>query len=92
MTLFNIYAALERDYVLIMLRVYCLQEASERAEQVKTEENIAQQENHMVLKLCASLFPSNPNSLWRGPHSLARRPVAVRESPIHAAVATLMKQ
>nr|CAD1838883.1 unnamed protein product [Ananas comosus var. bracteatus] len=68
------------------------EEASERAEQVKTEENIAQQENHMVLKLCASLFPSNPNSLWRGPHSLARRPVAVRESPIHAAVATLMKQ
>ncbi|OAY72052.1 hypothetical protein ACMD2_23398 [Ananas comosus] len=65
---------------------------AERAEQVKTEENIAQQENHMVLKLCASLFPSNPNSLWRGPHSLARRPVAVRESPIHAAVATLMKQ
>ncbi|XP_020088891.1 bromodomain testis-specific protein [Ananas comosus] len=68
------------------------EEAAERAEQVKTEENIAQQENHMVLKLCASLFPSNPNSLWRGPHSLARRPVAVRESPIHAAVATLMKQ
>ncbi|XP_065049261.1 uncharacterized protein LOC135679436 isoform X1 [Musa acuminata AAA Group] len=50
------------------------------------------QENHLVLRLCNSLFPSNLKSVWNGPHSLSRHNVSFRNGPIHSAVEAFMKQ
>ncbi|XP_008802897.2 bromodomain-containing protein 3 [Phoenix dactylifera] len=66
-------------------------EPSVRNQLIKMQENIVQEENHSILWLCRSLFPSNVRSAWNGPHSLTRRHVSVRDSPIHAALATFMK-
>nr|XP_010911826.2 transcriptional activator SPT7 isoform X2 [Elaeis guineensis] len=66
-------------------------ERSLRDHLIKMQENIVQEENHTILWLCRSLFPSNRRSVWNGPHSLTRRHVSVRDSPIHAALATFMK-
>ncbi|ONK54800.1 uncharacterized protein A4U43_UnF11190 [Asparagus officinalis] len=62
-------------------------------EETKHLENRLQQENHSILRISKSLFPSKVGSVWNGPHSLMQRHVAsTRDSPIHAALAAFMKQ
>ncbi|XP_072965006.1 uncharacterized protein [Typha angustifolia] len=68
------------------------EESSKKCELLQTEESPVQEENHSVLQICTSLFPSNRRSVWRGPHSLAGRPVSLRDGPIRSAVAAIMKQ
>ncbi|XP_062083831.1 uncharacterized protein LOC133790259 [Humulus lupulus] len=48
-------------------------------------------ENPMLLDLCGVLFPDNPKSIWRGPHSLVHCQSTSRKSSIHAAIDSLMK-
>ncbi|XP_038877863.1 bromodomain-containing factor 2 isoform X2 [Benincasa hispida] len=47
--------------------------------------------NPMVLELCGVVFPVNPRSVWRGPHSLLPQHKASRTSSIHMAIEELMK-
>ncbi|CAK9325681.1 unnamed protein product [Citrullus colocynthis] len=47
--------------------------------------------NLMVLELCGVVFPVNPRSVWRGPHSLLPQHRASRTSSIHMAIEELMK-
>ncbi|KAF4359150.1 hypothetical protein F8388_005259 [Cannabis sativa] len=48
-------------------------------------------ENPMLLDLCGVLFPDNPKSIWRGPHSLVHCKNTSRRSSIHTAIDSLMK-
>lgn len=48
-------------------------------------------ENPMVLKLCGTLFPDDPESIWSGPHSLVLQQSSARTTSIHAAIATFIK-
>ncbi|KAJ1255637.1 hypothetical protein BS78_K176500 [Paspalum vaginatum] len=63
-------------------------------EEVEMEEDYPlQQENPSFVQLCASLFPSNQRSTFRGRHSLfyPRRRAPLKESPLHAAMAAIME-
>ncbi|TVU43745.1 hypothetical protein EJB05_10236, partial [Eragrostis curvula] len=66
----------------------------ESSPEVEMEDDPFQQENPSFMKLCASLFPSNQSSIFRGRHSLFQRQrrVPLKESPLHAAMAAIMKQ
>ncbi|XP_077249732.1 DNA-binding bromodomain-containing protein isoform X2 [Tasmannia lanceolata] len=60
--------------------------------QTQMHEDTPLHENPSIMRLCETLFPKNPRSVWCGPHSLIRRHhVSVRDSPIHAAVTMFMK-
>ncbi|GJN12655.1 hypothetical protein PR202_ga30950 [Eleusine coracana subsp. coracana] len=63
-------------------------------EEVEMEDYPVQQENPSFMQLCASLFPSNQSSIFRGRHSLFRRQrrAPLKEGPLHAAIAAIMKQ
>ncbi|KAJ6835962.1 ankyrin repeat, bromo and BTB domain-containing protein [Iris pallida] len=69
-------------------------ESADRSKlQITVHENPVQQENHSVLHICKSLFPSDFRSVWNGPHSLKRHHASRhRDSPIHCALASFMKQ
>ncbi|WOK96538.1 bromodomain-containing protein [Canna indica] len=67
------------------------EEPCEQTQLSKMQGRPVQQENHLVLQLCRSLFPSDPRSIWNGAHSLSRRNVSFRNSPIHSALETFMK-
>ncbi|KAA0034151.1 hypothetical protein IC582_023343 [Cucumis melo] len=47
--------------------------------------------NPMVLELCGVVFPVNPKSVWRGPHSLLPHRRPSRTSSIHMAIEEFMK-
>ncbi|GJN39878.1 hypothetical protein PR202_gb29028 [Eleusine coracana subsp. coracana] len=63
-------------------------------EEVEMEDYPVQQENPSFMQLCANLFPSNQSSIFRGRHSLFRRQRRgpLKEGPLHAAIAAIMKQ
>ncbi|XP_047080465.1 bromodomain-containing factor 1 [Lolium rigidum] len=67
---------------------------TETSQEVEMEDFPIQQENQSFLQLCARLFPSKRSSAFRGRHSLFRqqRRVAAKESPLHAAMTTIMKR
>lgn len=69
------------------------EESAERSQQhVAVEENSSMEENHSVLQIGKSLFPSSIKSVWNGPHSLMRRHVPLtRDTPLHLALASFMK-
>ncbi|KAF6171111.1 hypothetical protein GIB67_020590 [Kingdonia uniflora] len=68
------------------------EEPREGHQQAKIYSDPLHNDNPMILELCGTLFPNNPRSVWRGPHSLACPRGAVHKtSAIHAAIATLMK-
>ncbi|KAK9287145.1 hypothetical protein L1049_015556 [Liquidambar formosana] len=67
-----------------------LKESQEKHKKSKIYENF-RFENPMLLKLCGTLFPENPRSVWSGPHSLVQQQGSGRSSSIHAAIATFMK-
>ncbi|KAL6658752.1 hypothetical protein ACP70R_002792 [Stipagrostis hirtigluma subsp. patula] len=66
----------------------------ETSQEVEMEDDPILQENHSFLRLCASLFPINQSSTFRGRHSLfrQRRKVPLKESPLHAAMTVIMKR
>jgi hypothetical protein len=67
----------------------------ETSQEVEMEEDYPmQQENPSFLQLCASLFPSNQRSTFRVRHSLfrPRRRAPLKESPLHVAMAAIMKR
>ncbi|WVZ95494.1 hypothetical protein U9M48_041250 [Paspalum notatum var. saurae] len=67
----------------------------ESSQEVEMEEDYPlQQENPSFMQLCASLFPSNQRSTFRVHHSLfrPRRRCPIKESPLHAAMAAIMKR
>uniref|UniRef100_A0ACD6AES5 Uncharacterized protein n=1 Tax=Avena sativa TaxID=4498 RepID=A0ACD6AES5_AVESA len=67
---------------------------TETSQEVETEDFPIQQANQSFLQLCARLFPSKRSSPFRGRHSLFRqhRRVAAKDSPLHAAMTTIMKR
>eukprot|EP00262_Sarcandra_glabra_P016727 TRINITY_DN5549_c0_g1_i1.p1 TRINITY_DN5549_c0_g1~~TRINITY_DN5549_c0_g1_i1.p1 ORF type:complete len:657 (+),score=153.68 TRINITY_DN5549_c0_g1_i1:74-2044(+) len=66
-------------------------ESWERNAQIKINEDSLLPANPLILQLCGTLFSSDPKSSWSGPHSLIRRHMSARDSPIHAVVAMFMK-
>ncbi|KAK8450336.1 hypothetical protein SEVIR_6G008500v4 [Setaria viridis] len=69
--------------------------------QIETSQEVEMEEDYPMLQLnpafqqlCASLFPSNPSSTFGVRHSLfrPRRRAPMKESPLHAAMAELMKR
>jgi len=65
------------------------------SQEIEMEEDYPiQQENPLFLQLRASLFPSNWSSTFRGRHSLfrPRRRAPVKASPLHVAMAAIMKR
>ncbi|XP_024968352.1 bromodomain-containing factor 1 [Cynara cardunculus var. scolymus] len=69
-------------------------ELADASEKAKLYENLHQRyENPMVLELCASLFPENPKSLWRRPHSLVHHHHhgSSRSNSIGAAISSFIK-
>jgi hypothetical protein len=66
---------------------------TETTQEVEMEDFPIQQENQSFVQLCARLFPSKRSSAFRGRHSLFRqqRRVALKESPLHAAMTAIMK-
>ncbi|CAO2164701.1 unnamed protein product [Urochloa humidicola] len=66
----------------------------ETSQEVEMEEDYPMQENPSFLQLCASLFPSKQNSAFRVRHSLfrPRRRAPLKESPLHVAMAAIMKR
>lgn len=71
------------------------QQKMENCQEVEMEEDYPlQQENPSFMQLCASLFPSNQRSIFRGRHSLfrRRRRAPFKESPLHTAMAAIMKR
>ncbi|KAJ6847769.1 ankyrin repeat, bromo and BTB domain-containing protein [Iris pallida] len=69
-------------------------ESADRSKlQITVHENYVQQENHSVLHICKNLFPNDFRSVWYGPHSLKQHHASRhRDSPIHSALASFMKQ
>ncbi|CAO2190115.1 unnamed protein product [Urochloa humidicola] len=57
-------------------------------------EDFPMQQNPSFLQLCASLFPSKQSSAFRVRHSLfrPRRQAPLKESPLHVAMAAIMKR
>ncbi|OEL31511.1 hypothetical protein BAE44_0007468 [Dichanthelium oligosanthes] len=67
----------------------------ETSQEVEMEEDYPmQQENPSFLQLCASLFPCNQRPTFRVRHSLfrPRRRAPLKESPLHVAIAGMMKR
>jgi hypothetical protein len=66
----------------------------ESSPDAEMEDYPAQQVNPVFMQLCATLFPSDPNSIFRGRHSLfgRRRRAPIKEGPLHAAFAELLKR
>ncbi|CAO2205497.1 unnamed protein product [Urochloa humidicola] len=65
------------------------------SQEVEMEEDYPmQEENPSFLQLCASLFPSKQSTPFRVRHSLfrPRRRAPLKESPLHAAMAAIMKR
>ncbi|XP_006659043.1 bromodomain-containing factor 1 [Oryza brachyantha] len=71
-------------------------ETTETSQEIEMEDYPIQQQNNSFLQLCAQLFPSNSqSSVFRGRHSLFRqqqRQVSIKESPLHAAITSIMKR
>ncbi|KAG8046311.1 hypothetical protein GUJ93_ZPchr0008g12241 [Zizania palustris] len=69
-------------------------EPTESSQEDEMEDYPIQQENHLFLQLCARLFPSNQSSVFRGRPSLfhQQRRVPSKGSPLHAAIAAIMKR
>lgn len=68
-------------------------ESADMKLQLLEQINPLQEENHSVFHICKRLFPSDVSSVWNGPHSLKRHHVSTtRDSPIHRALASFMKQ
>uniref|UniRef100_A0ACD5WUY0 Uncharacterized protein n=1 Tax=Avena sativa TaxID=4498 RepID=A0ACD5WUY0_AVESA len=67
---------------------------TETSQEVEMEDFPIQEANQSFLQLCARLFPSKRSSLFRGRHSLFRqqRRMAAKDSPLHAAMTTIMKR
>ncbi|CAD6266318.1 unnamed protein product [Miscanthus lutarioriparius] len=67
---------------------------TETSQEVEMEEDYPMQQNPSFLQLCASLFPSNGSTTFRVRHSLfrLRRRAPVKESPLHVAMAAIMKR
>ncbi|XP_066326366.1 bromodomain-containing factor 1-like [Miscanthus floridulus] len=68
---------------------------TETSQEVEMEEDYPmQQENPSFLQLCASLCPSNGSTTFRVRHSLfrPRRRAPVKASPLHVAMAAIMKR
>uniref|UniRef100_A0A1D1ZD23 Bromodomain-containing protein 4 n=1 Tax=Anthurium amnicola TaxID=1678845 RepID=A0A1D1ZD23_9ARAE len=59
---------------------------------ISVYEDPLHQENDAILQICNTLFSNDPQSVWRGPHSLNQRPVSVRRNPIGAALSLFMKR
>lgn len=67
-------------------------ELPDPSEKAKLYENLRQRyENPIVLELCNSLFPENPKSLWKKPHSLVHHNGKSHSSPIGDAIASFIK-
>ncbi|CAL5009507.1 unnamed protein product [Urochloa decumbens] len=66
----------------------------ETGQEVEMDEDYPMQENPSFLQLCASLFPSKQSSAFRVRHSLfrPRRRAPLKESPLHVAMAAIMKR
>jgi hypothetical protein len=89
------YESMEKKVKLSFCVVSSQGQTETTSQEIEMEEDYPiQQENPLFLQLRASLFPSNWSSTFRGRHSLfrPRRRAPVKASPLHVAMAAIMKR
>jgi hypothetical protein len=92
-SLLHAYESTEK--VKLSFCVMSSQGQTETSQAVEMEEDYPmQQENPSFLQLCTSLFPTNASTTFRVRHSLfrPRREAPLKESPLHVAMAAIMKR